>query len=140
MTNPRDVKYANESIALWQAKLKERALLATNNITFACLRGVLHELRARLPLEDIATFGNHLPAVQRGVFYQDWRPAEPLPTPDLASFEKALAERLLPHVHMPEGITADTLWVIRTQSEPHDAAEMRKVLPQPLAELWDRLA
>jgi uncharacterized protein (DUF2267 family) len=140
VTNPRDVKYANESIALWQAKLKERALLATNNITFACLRGVLHELRARLPLEDIATFGNHLPAVQRGVFYQDWRPAEPLPTPDLASFETALAERLLPHVHMPEGITADTLWVIRTESEPYDAAEMRKVLPQPLAELWDRLA
>lgn len=140
MTNPRDVKYANESIARWQQKLKERALLATSNITFACLRGVLHELRARLPLEDIAHFGNHLPAVQRGVFYQDRHPTEPLSTPGLASFETALAQRLLPHVHMPEGITADTLWVIRTESEPFDAAEIRRVLPQSLAELWDQLA
>ena len=137
MTNPRDVKYSNESIAQWQAKLKDRALLATNNITFACLRGVLHEVRARLTLEDIATFGNHLPAIQRGVFYQDWHPAEPLPTPDLTSFESALAKRLLPHVHMPEGITADTLWLIRTESEPFDARAIRGVLPQPLAELWD---
>lgn len=139
MTNPRDVKYANESIARWQDALKQRALLATNNITFACLRGFLHEVRARMPLADIAAFGNHLPAVQRGVFYQDWTPAEPVPTPDLAAFESALAGRLLPHVHMPDGLTADVLWTIRTQSEPHDAAAIRAVLPAPLAEVWDRV-
>lgn len=139
MTNPRDVKYASESIAQWQDALKQRALMATNNITFACLRGFLHEVRERLPLADIATFGNHLPAVQRGVFYQDWTPAEPLPTPDLAAFEAALASRLLPHVHMPDGLIADVLWTIRTQSEPFDAAAIRSVLPPPLAEVWDRV-
>jgi uncharacterized protein (DUF2267 family) len=139
MTNPRDVKYASESIAEWQDALKQRALMATNNITFACLRGFLHEVRARLPLADIATFGNHLPAVQRGVFYEDWTPSEPLPTPDLAEFEAALASRLLPHVHMPDGLTADVLWTIRTQSEPFDAAAIRAVLPPPLAEAWDRV-
>lgn len=139
MTNPRDVKYANESIAAWQDALKRRALLATNNITFACLRGVLHEVRARMPLADIAAFGNHLPAVQRGVFYQDWTPAEPLATPYLADFEAALAERLLPHVHMPDGLVADVLWTIKTESEPFDAAAIRMVLPPPLAEVWDRV-
>ncbi|PXA96909.1 hypothetical protein DMC47_16515 [Nostoc sp. 3335mG] len=139
MTNPRDVKYANESIARWQSRLKDRALLATNNITFACLRGFLHELRARLPLAAIASFGNHLPAVQRGVFYQDWEPAEPLPTPDLATFEAALAERLLPHIHMPPGISGDVLWLIRTESEPFDAAAIRALLPAPLAEVWDQV-
>jgi uncharacterized protein (DUF2267 family) len=139
MTNPRDVKYANESIARWQEALKTRAMLETNNITFACLREFLRELRARLALADLARFGNHLPAVQRGVLYEDWHPAEPLPTPDLASFEQALAQRLLPHVHMPPGITADVLWLLKTQSEPFDAAEIRKVLPQPLAAVWDRV-
>lgn len=139
MTNPRDVKYANESIARWQDALKRRAMLATNNIAFACLRGVLHELRARLSLDAIAVLGNHLPAVQRGVFYQDWQPAAPLPTPDLAAYEAALALRLLPHIHMPDGLAADGLWVIRTESEPFDAAAIRGVLPAPLAQLWDRL-
>ena len=139
MTNPRDVKYANESIARWQDALKQRAMLATSNITFACLRGFLHELRARLALADIATVGNHLPAVQRGVFFQDWIPADPLPTPDLAAFEAALATRLLPHVHMPEGLAADMLWLIKTESEPSDAAAIRAVLPAPLAEAWDRV-
>lgn len=138
MTNPRDVKYANESIARWQAALKDKSMMVTNNITFACLRGVLHELRARMTLEQIAVFGNHLPAVQRGVFYQDWRPGAPIETPDLASFESALARRLLPHVHMPEGVTADTLYVIRTESEPHDAAQLRLVLPEPLKQTWDK--
>jgi hypothetical protein len=52
MTNPRDVKYANESIARWQDSLKRRAMLETNNIAFACLRGFLLELRGRLPLAD----------------------------------------------------------------------------------------
>ncbi|MBJ3786327.1 DUF2267 domain-containing protein [Devosia sediminis] len=137
MTNPRDVKYANESIARWQAALKERAMLETNNITFACLRGFLHELRARLDIESIARFGNHLPAVQRGVFYQDWVPGEPLATPDLAGFEAALAQRLLPHIHMPDGITRDVLWLIRSESEPFDAAELRKALPDVLAVVWD---
>ncbi|MCR6671440.1 DUF2267 domain-containing protein [Devosia ginsengisoli] len=139
MTNPRDVKYANESIARWQDALKRRGLLATNNIAFACLRGFLHELRARLPLAAIATVGNHLPAVQRGVFYQDWVPSEPLPTPDLATFETALARRLLPHIHMPDGLVADMLWLIGTESETFDAAAIRAVLPVPLAEVWDRL-
>jgi hypothetical protein len=137
MTNPRDVKYANESIARWQAALKDRALLATNNIAFACFRGVLHELRGRMDIEQIARFGNHLPAVQRGVFYQDWVPGEPVPTPDFAAFEAALAQRLLPHVHMPEGITADVLWVMRTESEPVDAAGLRGVLPGVLGVVWD---
>jgi len=139
MTNPRDVKYANESIAQWQDALKQRTLAPTNNQSFAFLRAFFHELRSRLRLEHIATFGNHLPAVQRGVFYEDWRPGEPLATPDLASFETALAKRLLPHVHMPEGLAADTLWVVKTQSEPFDAEAIRTVLPQPLAEIWDRL-
>jgi len=139
MTNPRDVKYASESIARWQAALKERAVMATNNITFACLRGFLHELRARLPLADIAAFGNHLPAVQRGVFYEAWTPAEPLPTPNLDDFEAALARRLLPHVHMPEGLAADVLWLIKTQSEPFDAQAIYSVLPAPLAEVWGRV-
>jgi len=139
MTNPRDVKYASESIAGWQTALKERALMATNNITFACLRGFLHEVRSRLPLAGIAAFGNHLPAVQRGVFYEAWTPAEPLPTPDLDDFERALARRLLPHIHMPEGLAGDVLWLIKTQSEPFDAQAIRNVLPEPLAALWDRV-
>lgn len=138
MTNPRDVKYANESIARWQDSLKRRAMLETNNIAFACLRGFLLELRGRLPLVDIARLGNHLPAVQRGVFYQDWEPAEPLPTPDLAAFEAALAQRLLPHVHMPQGLVADMLWLLKTQSEPFDAAAIRPLLPAPLVAIWDQ--
>lgn len=139
MTNPRDVKYANESIARWQEALKARAMLATNNITFASIRGFFHELRARLPISDIASFANHLPAVQRGVFYQDWTPGEPVPTPDLETFEAALAERLLPHIHMPEGITADMLWLLKTESEPFDAAAIRAVLPDALGAVWDKV-
>ena len=139
MTNPRDVKYANESIARWQEALKQRGLLHTNNIAFACLRGFLHELRARLDLAAIATVGNHLPAVQRGVFYQDWAPADPIPTPDLAAFERALAARLLPHIHMPDGLVGDVLWVIKTESELFDAEAIRGVLPGALSEAWDEI-
>ena len=139
MTNPRDVKYANESIARWQEALKQRGLLHTNNIAFACLRGFLHELRARLDLAAIATVGNHLPAVQRGVFYQDWAPGEALPTPDLANFEAALAARLLPHIHLPDGFVADMLWVIKTESEPFDTAAIREVLLAPLVQVWDQI-
>lgn len=137
MTNPRDVKYANESIARWQDDLKQRAMLVTNNHAFAMLRAFLHELRARLSLDETARFGNALPAVQRGIFYQDWTPKHaPLPTPSLDEFSSALAARLLPHVHMPDGLAEDVLWVIHNNLEAHDRQRVTLALPEPLRKAW----
>jgi uncharacterized protein (DUF2267 family) len=139
MTNPRDVKYANESIARWQEVLKDRTFAVTNNITFAMLRAWLHEVRARLSIPEIAKFGNALPAVQRGVFYQDWNPEHPrLDTPSLEEFEAALAQRLLPHVHMPDGLAADMIYVLKHELADFDRETVRAVLPEPLAKVWDR--
>lgn len=137
MTNPRDVKYANESVARWQDDLKQRAILVTNNHAFAMLRAFLHELRERLALDEIARFGNALPAVQRGIFYQDWTPKPaPLPTPSLGEFSAALAARLLPHVHMPDGLAEDVLWVLHHNLEAHERQAVTAVLPMPLQEVW----
>lgn len=39
------------------------------------LRGFLHTLRDRLPVEETAHFAAQLPELVRGIYYEEWRPA-----------------------------------------------------------------
>jgi uncharacterized protein (DUF2267 family) len=42
----------------------------------AALRAVLHALRDRLVVEEIAHFGAQLPTLVRGIYYDGWRPSD----------------------------------------------------------------
>src|ERR1051325_3939046 len=40
--------------------------------TYLALRFVLHGLRDHLPIEDAVDFGNQLPSLIRGFYFEDW--------------------------------------------------------------------
>jgi uncharacterized protein (DUF2267 family) len=51
------------------------------------LRGVLHTLRDRLPVEETAHLAAQLPELVRGIYYEEWRPARvPLDYHDVETF------------------------------------------------------
>ena len=71
------------------------------------------------------------------MFYQGWDPAAPfVATSSVEDFEQVLARRLLPHVHMPDGLAADMMWVMKSELEAPDADAVERVLPSPLRSLW----
>ena len=41
---------------------------------YLVLRTVLHALRDRLPIEQVAAFGAQLPMLVRGFYYEGWHP------------------------------------------------------------------
>jgi len=138
MTNPRDVKYATEQIAEWLGEIKDRAMLATHNQSFAILRAVLLELRDSQELDAIAQTGNALPALPRGIYYQDFAPFElARPVPDAQSFAERVAERLSPHVIGPTTTVSDVFATLKHRLDPHEAGIVRAHLPEALQPVWD---
>jgi len=55
--------------------------------SYAALRAVLYPLRDRLPVETAVQFGAQLPTIVRGVYYDGWKPVEPLCVFDRVVFQ-----------------------------------------------------
>lgn len=128
MTIPADVQFASKQFDAILGALKDMAFLATHNQGFAMLRAVLHELRDHLTVEQTAAFGDALPALIRGIFYEDWHPScDPPRFPAPNVFTEAVFRRLSPHHVPPESIVTDVFAVLARHI---DDAALKTVLDQ----------
>jgi uncharacterized protein (DUF2267 family) len=59
----------------WLDELIEEAGWQDRNQAFLALKAVLHTLRDRLSVDDAIAFAVELPALLRGVFFEDWQPS-----------------------------------------------------------------
>jgi uncharacterized protein (DUF2267 family) len=101
------------------------------------LRGVLHALRDRLPVDDAAHLGAQLPELLRGVYYEAWRPST---TPhlyrDLAGFlDRVAREAGLAGETEATYAAEATVRVMRRHVTAGELAKVRAVLPRPVAGL-----
>lgn len=60
----------------WLRDLQEKLGAENRGAAYIALRGVLKALRDRLPTDESAHLGAQLPIVIRGVYYDQYRPAE----------------------------------------------------------------
>ena len=138
MTIPADVLYGSKQFQEWLSELKEKAYLATHNQSYAMLRAVLHELRGHQTVAQAAAFGDALPPLVRGIFYENWRPLEPpaqLRTQQ--EFVDAVTRRLAPHHVPPDSIVSDVLGLLARRTDAVDRAVAREQMPEALKPLWD---
>ncbi len=105
---------------------------------YHALRAVLHALRDRMPVENVAHLASQLPMLVRGFFYEGWTPAK---TP----VREHTANEFL--VHVTEAFLFDVIAhskqiaqaVFRVLSQHVSAGEIDKakhVLPVGIRELW----
>src|SRR5271157_2449042 len=60
----------------WLHELAEQMGTQDRHRAYHALWAVLHALRDRLPVAEVATLGAQLPLLVRGVYYEGWHPAD----------------------------------------------------------------
>jgi uncharacterized protein (DUF2267 family) len=109
---------------------------------YHALRGVLHALRDRLPLNLAAHLGAQLPLLVRGIYYDSWHPE-----PDTSRERKQ--EEFLKHVGAGlEGIrpmdvkeaTRVVFGVIGRHVTEGQVEKIRQALPKDILALWPEVS
>ncbi len=99
------------------------------------LRGFLHTLRDRLPVEETAQLAAQLPELLRGIYFEGWRPsATPQRYHDLRTFLERIAAQagLAGETEASYGATAAAR-VLRDRLGEVELDKVRGVLPHEIA-------
>ncbi len=108
---------------------------------YLALRGTLHTLRDRLPLETVVKFGAQLPMLIRGFYYEGWKPS-------LSPIKMKSAQDFLELVHFhfidtpilqkadTERVVKGVFLVIASHISPGEVEHIKQVLPDQIAKLW----
>ena len=137
MTWPIEYKRASQDFETFMILARDAAGLATTNMAWNMVEGVLHVFRRRLTILQAIAFANVLPPVLRALFLDNWHPCEP-PEPFCARELLYQEVRALRHEHNfspPDAIesVSAALW------QCVDAVALRKVLegfPPEAAGFW----
>ncbi|HZU91557.1 MAG TPA: DUF2267 domain-containing protein [Stellaceae bacterium] len=122
---------------IWLDRIMEE-IGPDRKIAWHTLRAVLHALRDRLPLDQVAHLGAQLPIVIRGVYYDQWHPAG---KPERWRSE----DEFIARINAEMGDTRPTdprdaaRAVFRTLSDhvsPGQIDKVRQSLPEGIRRLW----
>ena len=124
---------------VWLKDLMEELGLEDRQRAYHALREVLHALRDRLPVGEVAALGAQMPLLVRGIYYEGWHPANKPLKHHREGFLAALADALR------EGEPVDAEEVVRgvfrvvARHVSHGEVEgIRRALPSDLRVLWPR--
>lgn len=107
-------------------------------VALAALRATLHALRDRLMAMDAVHLGAQLPMLLRGLYYEDWRPAEAFAKERHAKEFLAHVEALLPPQlkDYAEVCCRAALAAIEGNIDPGETHKVQMQLTQELRQLW----
>jgi uncharacterized protein (DUF2267 family) len=123
---------------IWLNELDEKLGWNHKPRAYRLLKAVLHGLRDWLPLNEMADFGAQLPALLRGAYYEQWRPAltpvkKRTKQDFLARIDEAFKQDPLPSTAQAVMAVFELLSKKITAGEVED---VRNSLPEELRNLW----
>jgi uncharacterized protein (DUF2267 family) len=124
---------------LWLKDLSEHMEWSDQHLSYLALRGVLHALRDRLPIEVVAKLGAQLPMLIRGLYYEGWVPAHtPIKIHRIEDFFTLVANYLGNDLLFPETaqITKNVFKVMESHLTEGEIDHLKKVLPGSIASLF----
>jgi uncharacterized protein (DUF2267 family) len=129
---------------VWLKEIMDELEWQDRHWSYLALRGVLHSLRDRLPVDEVAQLGAQLPMLIRGMYYEGWKPAgKPLRERHREEFlmdamsgfgEAALANILSHHCTDAEAIVRAVFSAISRHTT--ESAAIRHTLPAEIRSLW----
>ena len=123
---------------VWLHDLMERLAWADQERAYHALRAVLHAVRDRLTVDQIAGLAAQLPLLVRGMFYEGWQPAKaPLKIRKKDEFYEHVSRELDSSTLVSiERITDAVLAVLAKHIDHGEVAHIKATLPGPLREMW----
>jgi uncharacterized protein (DUF2267 family) len=122
----------------WLRELMAEMGTQDRHRAYHALRAVLHALRDRLPIEEVAALGAQLPMLVRGFYYDGWRPAgKPVKEHKKGAFVTHIAEafRDSPDVD-PEEVTRAVFRVLSHHVTAGEIEDVKHLLPGEVRSLW----
>ncbi|SFP80132.1 DUF2267 domain-containing protein [Tranquillimonas alkanivorans] len=103
------------------------------------LRGGLHTLRDRLTVQEASHLGGQLPHLVRGIYYENWRPADaPCKVRDQEEYLVLLAERIGDdQVTEPENAARAVFGLLKRHIDPGEWTHVRGMLPAEVEAMHD---
>lgn len=129
---------ADQHAREWTIEVKKALGTDSTHRAWLALRTVLHALRDRLPVTEVAQVGAQLPMLVRGEFYTGWSPArrrkrERRLQPFLDQIRRAFKDE--PDVD-PAEITRLVFGVLQARFTAGEIADLQGLLPKHIRELW----
>lgn len=122
---------------LWLHELMDDLAWDNRHKAYQALRGVLHELRDRLPVNEAVHLGSQLPMLVRGFYFEGWRPAG---KPKRDTVEQFLADVLAHFPNDPgidaEGIVRAVFSLLADHIPGGEIENVINVLPKGIRQFW----
>lgn len=122
----------------WINDLDERLGWENQARTYRLLRAVLHALRDRLQVNEVADLAAQLPSLLRGVYYEQWRPAKtPLKNRSKADFTAAVEDSFKADpLEKPVQAIMTVFDLLSEKITGGEVDDVRHALPEDLRNLW----
>jgi uncharacterized protein (DUF2267 family) len=125
---------------IWLHDILERLGWHDQHRAYHALRAVLHALRDRLPVDQVAALGAQLPMLIRGFYYEGWHPAG---TPTKERRKEDFLAHIASAFRDDPGIDAEEVaravfQVIAKHVTPGEIKHVKIALPGEIRSLWSQ--
>jgi uncharacterized protein (DUF2267 family) len=121
----------------WIDEIMYELAIEERHAAYTALRGTLHVLRDRLPLEEAAHLGAQLPMLVRGFYYEGWRPAREAIKIHREEFMLRVQERLTGELQSDsEAVVRAVFQVLSRRISRGEIEQVEQSLPKDLRDLW----
>lgn len=137
MTQPsllgRSIQHTQE----WLSALSATEAIGDEDQALSALRGVLTQLRDRMPPQEAAHLASQLPTLVRGLYYENYRPSD---TPETqraeTDFLVGVAERIADNRIEPKEATRAVFELLAKEVTTGEIADVVHMMPDEIKPLW----
>ena len=133
------VDSAVEDLYVWLREIDDEMGWDDRHYGLQALRGVLHALRDRLLIDQMAKLSAQLPLLVRGLFFENWDPSKaPVPDRTAKEFVDRVRDAFTGYgeqLEVEEAVPV-VLEVLGRHISEGEVAKVKAALPKHIRELW----
>jgi len=134
----RIVGHSVQDFEEWVKAIDRAMGLGDEQKAYAALRGVLHQLRDRMPVNEAAHLGAQLPTLVRGVYYEGFSPAH---MPEKERHQDTFLERVKERMNRddvdPAKATRTVFALLKEKITVGELGHVVHMMPDEIKGLWN---